>query len=553
MPSFEEDANQAILDILNPSKTKRLVMAGPGTGKTFLFRKLLEQSRARNADAKHLVVTFIRALKHDLEQDLQGLGNVYTFHGYCNALLKRIPPLRGGLTSKFQVYPKLPLLVAFDWVRLTGTQVQAYKKAEDFVRLMQKAVENSDTQFYLERTTHYEAVGLDEMVYRSYLALNAAPQFIEQYDDILVDEYQDFNRLEVLLLDLLSTRSPILIAGDDDQALYDVMRGASWEYIRALWEGTEYENFTLPFCRRCPRVILEAFHDVLGEAQRLRHLGGRVGKAYEYYPPDKDEDSKKHPHITFIQTSVQRKNVNLFAEIIEHVALSMPRAYVREAAQKGFPAMLVIGSRHYLRDVSEYLKGRGHRVETREESEVSDRKFEKIDAIQLLRETPDSNLAWRVALEAYSPTFFTRDPASFIKHNDILRVLPKNFVGRVRRDVERFNEPEQAAPANDPNKPVIRLTSFQGAKGLSAQYVVIAGLHNGVMPGDPARLKDAEICKFLVALTRTRKQCYVLTTRNFGGIPQRTSLFADWIKADRKKIITNVDRAYVDKYIRGEK
>ncbi len=44
----------------------------------------------------------------------------------------------------------------------------------------------------------------------------------------------------------------------------------------------------------------------------------------------------------------------------------------------------------------------------------------------------------------------------------------------------------------------------------------IAGLHNGELPHDPASIKDLEICKFVVAFTRTRKKCTLIRTRKSG-------------------------------------
>ena len=61
--------------------------------------------------------------------------------------------------------------------------------------------------------------------------------------------------------------------------------------------------------------------------------------------------------------------------------------------------------------------------------------------------------------------------------------------------------------------PAVRVTSFEGAKGLSAQHVYIAGLHNGELPHDPASIKDLEICKFVVALSRTRKKCTLICVK----------------------------------------
>jgi superfamily I DNA/RNA helicase len=78
----------------------------------------------------------------------------------------------------------------------------------------------------------------------------------------------------------------------------------------------------------------------------------------------------------------------------------------------------------------------------------------------------------------------------------------------------KLNKPERVF---DHYRPRIKLTSFEGSKGLSAQHVFVVGMHDGELPRNPASVQDLEICKFIVALTRTRKQCHVLWMTRFSG------------------------------------
>jgi len=87
------------------------------------------------------------------------------------------------------------------------------------------------------------------------------------------------------------------------------------------------------------------------------------------------------------------------------------------------------------------------------------------------------------------------------------------------------------------------VTSFEGAKGLSAQHVFIAGLHDGEIPRKPDRVQDLEICKFVVGLTRTRKKCSLIYTRHFAGQWKSPSSFISWINRRRLEPI-KVDAAY---------
>jgi len=101
-------------------------------------------------------------------------------------------------------------------------------------------------------------VDFDDGVYRVYRGLSDNTELNPRYELVLIDEFQDFNALEAGVNSLLAGRHPIVIAGDDDQALYSQLRSASWDHIRAHHTGDEYEVFELPFCMRCTEVVVAA-------------------------------------------------------------------------------------------------------------------------------------------------------------------------------------------------------------------------------------------------------------------------------------------------------
>jgi len=74
------------------------------------------------------------------------------------------------------------------------------------------------------------------------------------------------------------------------------------------------------------------------------------------------------------------------------------------------------------------------------------------------------------------------------------------------------SEPEEASQV-DKTEPSILLTSFVGCKGLSAGHVFIVGANNGSLPKSASAITDIEISQFIVALTRTRKQCHIVSNK----------------------------------------
>ncbi len=68
---------------------------------------------------------------------------------------------------------------------------------------------------------------------------------------------------------------------------------------------------------------------------------------------------------------------------------------------------------------------------------------------------------------------------------------------------------------------------------MSAGFVFIIGANNGIMPQVVNDISDVEICQFIVALTRTRKKCYILSEDwMFSPKDQR----GNWIKKNVRSI-----------------
>jgi superfamily I DNA/RNA helicase len=76
---------------------------------------------------------------------------------------------------------------------------------------------------------------------------------------------------------------------------------------------------------------------------------------------------------------------------------------------------------------------------------------------------------------------------------------------------------EEAPVAEGEETPDILFTSLVGSKGLSAEHVFIVGMNNGHFPRNADAITDDEICSLIVALSRTRKRCHVISFRFFGA------------------------------------
>lgn len=517
---LKEELDQAIDNIIASTSHNRLVVAGPGTGKTTLFKRLLDGAGARH---RRLVLTFINNLKDDLASSLGQFADVYTFHGYCHYLLRRSAALRGQLTETFFYFPALASLIKRDWETVNDGD------CPQVVGCMRTLDHDPVVSFYMDRSDYYDSVGFDDSVYRVHRALEGNPQHTPKYELILIDEFQDFNKLESSFIGLLTAESPVVIAGDDDQALYSQLKGASHEFIRALHNGGTFECFALPFCMRCPQAVVESINAIVTKAQERGLLQGRIAKPFRYYPGRKGEDSEKYPTIKKVRTSVQKLNANYFGRDIARAIDAIPASEIAESWQDGFPTVLIIAPQQYLRQISTFLKEAGHAVE---EKEQEDNSLKRSDGLLPLKTRPQANLGWRIMIEIDQPPGWEdMMRRSILDRIPLCELIDQDYRSRILAEAAACAEPAEVPtppPANQTH-PRIKLTSFEGSKGMSAQHVFIVGLHETEFPKDAAHITDLEVCKFIVALTRTRKECHLMSTGRFGDKWKNPSLFIDWV------------------------
>ena len=535
MDKHEEELRSASSKIISSNHPKKILVAGPGAGKTTSFLRLLEARKYKKE--KCLIFTFLGVLKKDLEVKLERLASVFTFHGYCLSLLKRFPELRENISNSFNCFPRLTEIIAEDWRLLENENVP------DFVKYFQSATHNKYTDFFISRSNYYDAVSFDDSVFRVWSAFERNIKVNTQYDLILVDEAQDFNKLEVSFIYHLAKNYPILIAGDDDQAIYEELRSADPKYIQEMWKDSTFERHNLPYCTRCTKVIIDAYDDIISVAKTKNLFNRRIPKRFSYYPPLKGPDSERYQKIRTVCTSVYSKKSNYFVEYIKKEINKISKEEVRQSREDGNPTVLIMAPTPYRDQILSNLVNSGFNINTNQ------KKGDDLDRISILRKISENfglNLWWRVLLFIDQPIFI-RDVLRKAKGDILIKdILPKDYLQKI--DLEMKNLPNNNDDDNEiletkNDVPTIQITSFEGAKGLSAYHTFIIGLQDGVLPINSSVIKEREVRKFLVALTRAKKQCHIVfTKRPFGNIAKQ-STFIDWIDTMRK------DYVYVDRSI----
>jgi DNA helicase-2/ATP-dependent DNA helicase PcrA len=265
---YEDELNQQQLEVVRHPGGPMLVLAGAGTGKTrtLVYRacRLVEDGIP---PAGILLLTFTnkaaREMMGRVDQLVErGTSRVTggTFHSAGHRILRRHAELL-GYTPRFSILdredatelmgaaladvspevpnrrlPKPRLLVdLYSFVINTGNDLeqvltertpQFYDQGEMIAGVFKR---------YLERKRNADLMDFDDLLLNWLLLLTRFPrarsELREQFHHLLVDEYQDTNRLQADIVDaMLGPERNVMVVGDDAQSIY-AFRGADFENI----------------------------------------------------------------------------------------------------------------------------------------------------------------------------------------------------------------------------------------------------------------------------------------------------------------------------------
>jgi len=287
--AWDDGLEGAYREIAGCSDPILRVLAGPGTGKTFALMRRVARLLEEGIDGRRLLaVTFTRTAAHDLIRQLQRIearGALRVWAGTLHALCFRTLGQSGvfDLTGRVP-RPLLDFEVRFllaDLPDIFGRQrakerrLKAFEAAwamlqTDAPGWPQDPTDRAFHQHLIPWLTFHRGMLIGELVpvTLEYLRNNPTARLRASFSHILVDEYQDLNKAEQVLIDLIAANGCLVVAGDDDQSVYR-FKFAHPEGIIEFVEshsGTRCE--TLDECRRCPRFVIGLANNLIANNPR---------------------------------------------------------------------------------------------------------------------------------------------------------------------------------------------------------------------------------------------------------------------------------------------
>lgn len=261
---FNEAQAQAIQHTDGPC----LVLAGPGSGKTLTIvnrvKYLIEKQKVRPEEI--LVVTFTRFAAAEMKSRLclvMGKRDlpvtVGTFHGIYYGILKWAYRMNQenilSETEKYQILrgvinkERMEIFDEEDFIQDIAAEIGKVKNnripLEEFVseKCSADAFRNIYRN-YEQYRKELKKIDFDDMLVLCYELFRSRPDVLAQWQKkfryVLIDEFQDINRIQYDVIRMLAQpENNLFVVGDDDQAIYG-FRGADSELM--LGFGKDFPN-----------------------------------------------------------------------------------------------------------------------------------------------------------------------------------------------------------------------------------------------------------------------------------------------------------------------
>ncbi|MEG0259969.1 MAG: DNA helicase PcrA [Lysinibacillus sp.] len=376
-----------------------LIMAGAGSGKTRVLTHRIAYLVIEKEvyPSKILAITFTNKAAREMRERMDGLlGNgtgermwVSTFHSMCVRILRRNID-RIGMSKNFSIldstdqlsvvknvlkeenidskqFEPRAVLNAISSAKnecITTEQFEANMNAHNpFEKIVARVYKG-----YEKRLRRNQSLDFDDLIMTTITLFERVPDVLEYYQNkfqyIHVDEYQDTNKSQYLLVQLLAKKfKNICVVGDSDQSIYR-WRGADIGNILSFEK--DYPNAKVIMLEqnyRSTKRILQAANDVIQhnttrypKELRTDNLDGEKIAFYKAY----NEQEETQFVVQTMQQLMEKENRTLDDFAILYRTNAQSRVMEEVLVKSNMSYQIVGGTKFYdrkeIKDLLAYLR-----------------------------------------------------------------------------------------------------------------------------------------------------------------------------------------------------
>lgn len=541
-----------------------LVLAGAGSGKTkVLTHRAAWLISEKLADAENIILlTFTNKAANEMKQRIIYLTGTHpffagTFHSFCVKVLRKHGKLI-GISPNFIIYDEEDQKEAIkDILENLKLSNDSYKPASivtaisesknQMIRPLEYAEfaygEWQETLFkvYLEYEKYLKnsnALDFDDLLIKTVNLFssdkNALNKWQKQLTNILVDEWQDTNKIQYKLIKLLVGESTNLTAvGDPSQSIYS-WRGADYKNVNYLLN--DYPNIkvvNLELNYRSTENILEAANQIIKKntshpVLQLRSKKGK-GEKITIYCAENELDEAKY--IVDQVSQFGKQGIRYSDIAILYRTNTQSRVLEEALLHAGIPYNLIGGIRFYsrkeIKDILSYL-----RLLANEKDNVSQKRAEKLgkssyqnflnyknQILDKINELQTIEILDGIISATNYLSKFKRNAEDHVQRLENIKELRSvaNQFPNIYEFLETVSLVETRQDKNifseNYTKGKVNLMTIHSAKGLEFSVVFIVGMEEGIFPHsrsifDSGGIEEERRLAY-VAITRAKERLYL--------------------------------------------
>ena len=373
-----------------------LILAGAGSGKTTVLVNriayILQSDLCRPWNI--LAITFTNKAAGELKERIcnavpEGGADIWaaTFHSTCARILRRYGD-RLGYSSHFTVYATddqkklckdIVKQLHIDEKQLPVKNILSeISKAKDKMITPQEMLKNAEYDYrkvsiakvyevYQSRLKTADAMDFDDLLCKTVELFEQEPEILGYYQNqfkyIMVDEYQDTNKVQYRFISMLAEKyGNICVVGDDDQSIYK-FRGATIENILSFentFKGAKIIRLEQNY--RSTQNILDAANSVISNNTvrkgKTLWTENPKGDKIELHTAEDERDEARFIAKTIMDGVADGRKYADFAILYRTNAQS--NAVEQALSRSGIPHRIIGGHRFYdreeIRDMIAYLQ-----------------------------------------------------------------------------------------------------------------------------------------------------------------------------------------------------
>jgi len=600
-PSFlENELDEEQKEAVIKSEGRSIIVAGPGSGKTRVITYKIAYLLNKGVEPENiLLVTFTRAAAREMIERVKNVTNrnidkmlAGTFHHVCNSILRKYAAIldyknnysildkedskdllkmaKSEYIKEVSDNYKLPKedvimkIISYSCNTLTSLRESILEKAP-YLLNFERDIEQI-WGIYSQLKKDMNAMDYDDLLVNTLVLFKTHPEILNkcssQFKYVLVDEFQDTNKIQIELVEALSSvHGNLIVVGDDSQSIYS-FRGALFKNIKDFIDDERTNIFKIQSNYRSTSDIVGLINQLIPSDSVPKVLKPKRKSYLKPFVVETFDDLEQADAVAKIIEDKLEEGLEYKDIAVLYRSHSLSMVLQQKLDSKGIPYRILSGLRFietaHIKDILAFLKvinnpldqiswmrllklfpGIGNKTASKIYEEITAKINEEYDNISsILKETEIKK--FKAPLELLTKLFEKRESSP----NELIDTVYQDFYQEYsfltftdsksrNMDIERFSEIASRYESvaafiedltlseeigvmttdHDKDENKLTLTTIHGAKGLEWKVVILISVNPGDFPNGLAikeKKLDEEERLFYVAITRAKNELYIL-------------------------------------------